>query len=167
VIRKILTRFVLFVLVISRPPLGAAQPALPPCKAAGDERIPVSTWSATLTKDGHLSSAPPLGNGRIVYFSLAADEGAIESNDSADIHSFVVPNEAPRLPELQVFMRGKVQVANGKIYFSGFYVNEPERNASRTCFRRIETLDVVLSGRYCSGDPPAGQPPVGVDICGL
>jgi hypothetical protein len=123
-------------------PGAAANPALPPC--------------ATSHRPNHvalLTTALPRRDVPYYYFSYAAPQDAVESYDSPRALSVIVSPALTQLTyEFKLFFYGDAEQVNGKYYFSGFYKNESDGNVTRMSFRRLNTYEVILSGRYCLED---------------
>jgi hypothetical protein len=142
------------------PSLAAAQPALPRCRPAHELRTPMPVWTPKVI-DGKLSSAPPRGEGRIVYFHFNTDDnfaGCIEPpEDNLYVFEFLDGKHGPGVRGLKVniYDRSKA-VGGGACFLSGFYVNKPANQTHdawiETTFRPVDKFEIMSSGRYCLGD---------------
>ncbi len=128
-------------------PRAAANPALPSCAAAPQRPNHVALLTTPL----------PRRDVPYYYFGYAAPEDAVETYDSPRTLSVIVPPERTQVTyEVKLFFYGEAERANGKYYFSGFYKNGSDGDVTRMSFLRLNTYEVILSGRYCldEGDAP-------------
>jgi hypothetical protein len=124
-----------------------------------DSRIAVPVWSPRVSKKGVLSSAPPSGEGLIVYIDFSADnatEDAACQNAAPDkLYPFILPDDRqnPYNGGLAVNLRGNVRYAKGLCVFSGYYKNKPVPGAHQgwieTYFGAVDANGITGSGRYC------------------
>jgi hypothetical protein len=134
--------------VTTQPP---AKPALPSCSKFASGRIHVPTWTATLA-NGRMSAPLPDREHYSFYFNFAVAQDDVETYDSPEKFSVVIPQDVTHLSyEYRIFLFGKAEHANGYYYFSGFYEDSGGMTVS-SWFRRLNTLEVVLSGTYCLDD---------------
>jgi hypothetical protein len=141
--------------VASRAPPPAAQAgALPDCRRSNESRVPIAIWKPKLTRKGDLRTAPPTGNGRIVFITVdpAKDDC---SADPDKLYSFSLP-EDPRAPDsggLAVNLRGNRVTVGSGCRLDGFFMNEPvfgiHQGWTETYFGAIDRARIVASGHYC------------------
>jgi hypothetical protein len=157
------------------PSLAAAQPALPRCRPAHELRTPMPVWQPKVTNEGKLLSAPPQGDGRIVYMFLDVSPSCWEPPENKIyvfelVHEKAGPGSGLRVevhdPKDQILAYGN------ECYFVGFYRNEPASGAndgwSETHFWPVDTFEIMTSGRYCLGDEkstPRSKPNDALPIC--
>jgi hypothetical protein len=128
-------------------PCAAANPALPSCASSPHRPNHVALLTTPLPK----REIP------YYYFSYAAPQDAVEAYDSPQVLSVLVSPDITQVTyEFKLFFYGEAEQANGRFYFSGFYKNESDRNVTQMSFRRLNTYEVILSGRYCleAGEVP-------------
>jgi hypothetical protein len=134
-------------------PERAQSGSLPMCGRSHESRIPIVTWKPTFS-ERDLRSAPPTGNGRIVYISVrASDQQCLEGDG---LYSFDLPdNPADRLGAggLEVNLRGNSIPVETGCQLEGFFMNEPvfgmHHGWVETYFGAIEKERIVASNRYC------------------
>ena len=129
-------------------------PALPQCKSGSDVRTPMPIWDADVTHDGRLSSAPPAGNGRIVYIDLFAENDDVQCVGVPDDKNYAFMSRTTS-GDLDVTIRGPATYVGSSqmCAFTGFYVGEEvERDGRRhTRFRPMDKFATMSSGLYCLG----------------
>ena len=142
---------------INPAPRGNSRKALPPCVGMTANRIPVSIWKPELTPNGELRSAPPEGDGRIVYASIDvkkdASGGCLGWSDGRFHFHFPDKKGAPDTKGLVVSLRGNDRQEPDSCRLSGYYMNEPRFEKQdgwrKTYFGSIDPNRLIGSGQYC------------------
>jgi len=156
----------LLLLACHGPAMAASDtdPYLPRCKSARETQIPVPTWDDNDTTNlRQLMSTPP-GASRVVYAALMAPDENVEiekADQGYSVKYTFEPNSLQRNVhpgEVMVTASDRPQHSFLGIYaYSGFFeISVPSSPESMIALRRLETFDVVSSGRYCLGN---GMPP--------
>ena len=127
--------------------LAAANPALPSCSKFPSGRVHVYPWTATLA-NGAMSAPLPSNDHSYHYFDFVAAEQDVETYPSVDKFAVVVPRSlAHGIYDYRLYLFGRAEHANGRYYFTGVY-GSWAGTSSATAHRR-DTLEIVLSGKYC------------------
>jgi hypothetical protein len=130
--------------------LAGGNPALPPCSKFPSGRKHVYPWTATLA-NGVLSAPLPSYDHRYYYFDFVAAEHEVETDATAEKFAVIVPRSLAPAYDYRFYLLGRAEHANGRYYFTGVYevgVGDPDDTDS-TSARRQDTLEVVLSGKFC------------------
>ena len=142
------------------PPTPAASPpaaqsgSLPECRRTNESRVPIATWKPKLTRKGDLRTAPPTGNGRIVFITVDPAKDDCSANPDK-LYSFSLPEDpgAPDSGGLAVNLRGNRATAGSGCRLDGFFMNEPvfgmHQGWIETYFGAIARDRVLASGHYC------------------
>jgi hypothetical protein len=147
------------------------EPVLPPCRHAGETRIPVPVWREDLSGVQPLMSGRVSDAGKIVYVSYSAprQDVQVEESDVAYTVALRPGRHEPDAVVEKVTFWGPAQSAQDNVHFSGFYALQTAGAAmGGIMLHRLETLDIVSSRRFCIAGhlsvrpaiervPPVGQ----------
>ncbi len=124
--------------------LAAANLALPPCSKFPSGRIYIYPWTATLA-NGVMSAPLPSKDHTYYYFEFVVAEHDVKTYASPKTFFVVVPWNVAGI--YRYHLSGKAEHANGRYYFTGVYVSGRDDEGAGA--DRQDTLEIVLSGRYC------------------
>ena len=139
------------------------EPYLPRCKPSHETRVPIRTWDdnhGKLASLRRLISTWPSGTALIVYasFGAAEDDVQIEGQDKAYSVKITFRGSGPEAGKVKISASEPPQFNVGFYLYRGFFeVDPPSSPNGEITLLRLDTFDVVSSGRYClgNGSPPA------------
>jgi hypothetical protein len=146
---------------LGNPPHRPGHKSLPPCDRVPGNRIPIPRWNPALTAAGELASAPPRGDGKIVYISFSTKKNAHGTCAGWSEESFVflLPRSQAAGSDsgLLVKLRGNDRSESGSCRVSGLFMNEPlferPQGLPETYFGAVDQDRVVSSEQFClAGD---------------
>jgi hypothetical protein len=139
------------------PPIAESAP-LPVCNRSGEARVPIAAWKPAVVSRGDepaVFSAPPDGDGRIVYVSLALPPRTPCPKDPDELITLSRPDRLGRRADggLLVNLRGNARQKDGRCVVEGFFMNEPVPGTSQgwieTYFGAVDEKRIAASGTYC------------------
>jgi len=139
-------------------PLVGDNATLPLCRRAGEDRVPIAVWNPAIVARGEgpvVSSAPPEGDGRIVYVSLTLPPRTPCPKDADDMITVSRPDRLGQRGAvgLMVNLRGNAREKGGRFVLEGFYMNEPVPGTAQgwieTYFGAVDEKRVIASRTYC------------------
>ena len=81
------------------------------------------------------------------YFDFVVAERDVKTYASPEKFSVVVPHSVAGKDDYLLTLHGKAEHANGRYYFTGVYTSGSRNDGASA--HREDTLEIVLSGKYC------------------